>query len=110
VNRIIADHLCGKGLVLTHGTLATVYCHLSEIRVHIGESVRRGDALGHTGITGLRPGPGFEHLHFEVRDGPAQDAARLDPMPFVVGCFDGNKRYPTDRLVLTYPLPCSPTH
>jgi hypothetical protein len=34
--------------------------------------------------------------------------ARLDPMPFVVGCFDGTKRYPTDRLVLTYPLPCSP--
>jgi murein DD-endopeptidase MepM/ murein hydrolase activator NlpD len=108
VNRIIADNLCGNGLVLSHGTRATVYCHLSEISVQVGQPVRRGDALGRTGVTGLSPGPGFEHLHFEVRDGPAKDAARLDPMRFVVGCFEGSMRYPTDRFVLTYPLPCSP--
>ena len=106
VNRIIEDHLCGNGIVVSHGTLATVYCHLSEISVHAGQSVRRGDVLGRTGISGLKPGPGFEHLHFEVRDGPTRDATRLDPIPFIVGCFDASKRYATDRLVLTYPLTC----
>jgi murein DD-endopeptidase MepM/ murein hydrolase activator NlpD len=108
VNRIIADDLCGTGMVLSHGPLATVYCHLSEVSVQIGQSVRRGDVLGRTGVTGRGPDPGFEHLHFELRDGPAREATRLDPMPFVAGCFDGLKRYPTDRLALTYPLPCSP--
>ncbi len=108
VNRLIDDDLCGKGLVVSHGTSATVYCHLSEISVRVGQAVRRGDALGLTGVTGLSPGPRFEHLHFEMRDGPARDAMRLDPLPFVVGCFDASKRYPTDRLVLIYPLPCSP--
>ena len=95
---------------MSHGALATVYCHVSEISVHIGQSMRRGEALGRTGVSGLRPGPGFEHLHFEMRDGPARDARRLDPMPFVGGCFDASKRYPTDRFVLTYPLPCSARH
>ena len=33
-------------MVLSHRTLATVYCHLSQISVHVGQSVRRGDALG----------------------------------------------------------------
>jgi hypothetical protein len=27
-----------------------------------------------------------------------------DPLPRIVGCFDDTKMYPTDRLVLTYPV------
>ena len=103
VNRLIRDNLCGNGLVVSHGAPATVYCHLSEISVRAGQPVRRGDALGRTGTTGLSPGAGFEHLHFELRDGPT----RLDPLPFLVGCFTASKSFPADRLVLTYPLPCS---
>jgi murein DD-endopeptidase MepM/ murein hydrolase activator NlpD len=81
-------------------------CHLSEVAVHAGQSVRRAEVLGRTGTTGLRPGPGFEHLHFEVRNGPTRDATRLDPMTFIIGCFEPGLQYPTDRLVLTYPLSC----
>jgi murein DD-endopeptidase MepM/ murein hydrolase activator NlpD len=106
VDRTIQDGLCGNGIVVSHGALATVYCHLSEVSVRAGQSVRRGEVLGRTGTTGLRAGPGFEHLHFEVRDGPTRDATRLDPMPFIVGCFELVREYPTGRLVLTYPLPC----
>jgi murein DD-endopeptidase MepM/ murein hydrolase activator NlpD len=106
VDRTIQDDLCGNGIVVSHGALATVYCHLSEVAVHAGQSVRRAEVLGRTGTTGLRPGPGFEHLHFEVRNGPTRDAMRLDPMTFIVGCFEPGLQYPTDRLVLTYPLSC----
>ena len=30
-----------------------------------------------------------------------------DPLPNIVGCFDPSRSYPLDRLVLTYPVPCS---
>ncbi len=56
--------------------------------------------------TGLKPGLGFEHLHFEWRNGPTALATRLDPMFLIVGCFDESKHYAADGLVLTYPLPC----
>jgi hypothetical protein len=29
-----------------------------------------------------------------------------DPLPRMAGCFDAGARYPTDRLVLTYPVRC----
>ena len=32
----------------------------------VGQSVRRDDGLGRTGVTDLSAGPGFEHLHFEA--------------------------------------------
>jgi hypothetical protein len=32
--------------------------------------------------------------------------AKIDPLPLTVGCFDLGKSYPTDRLVLTYPVRC----
>ena len=40
VDRTIQDDLCGNGIVVSHGALATVYCHLSEVAVHAGQSVR----------------------------------------------------------------------
>ncbi len=106
VNRIIKYDLCGNGVVVSHGTLATVYCHLSKVDVGAGQSVQRREVLGRTGTSGLKPDPGFELLHFEVRDGPTTGAKRLDPIAFIVGCFDASQGYAADRLVLTYPLPC----
>ncbi len=106
VHRLIDDHVCGTGMIIVHGRLATVYCHLSARSVRLGEPVKRGDALGRTGITGQRPDPGFEHLHFEVREGWRYEDPHLDPMPFVVGCYETGRAYPRGRLVLTYPVPC----
>jgi hypothetical protein len=46
--------------------LFTIYSHLSEMDVVVGQVVGVGDILGKVGTTGFTTGP---HLHFEVRVG-----------------------------------------
>jgi murein DD-endopeptidase MepM/ murein hydrolase activator NlpD len=45
------------------GEYITRYAHLSAVLVREGQRVRRGDAVGRVGSTGLSTGP---HLHYEV--------------------------------------------
>ncbi len=48
-----------------HGQrLYTVYAHMDQIYVNVGQEVKAGDVLGLVGMTGYTTGP---HLHFEVR-------------------------------------------
>jgi murein DD-endopeptidase MepM/ murein hydrolase activator NlpD len=55
----------GKVLVLDHGYgVKTRYGHLSEVNVHLGDRVKRGDKVAAVGNTGRSTGP---HLHYEVR-------------------------------------------
>lgn len=61
------NHYSGYGLVvkLRHdGGLETMYAHLDQATVAVGQRVAKGDLLGHAGCTGSCTG---EHLHFEVR-------------------------------------------
>jgi len=52
----------GQTVVIDHGQgLYTIYGHLSEIDVNDGQIVKKGDAIGLTGSTGLATG---DHLHF----------------------------------------------
>jgi len=45
-------------------TLYTLYGHLNQITVSVGQVVNTGDLIGYTGDMGVAYGP---HLHFEVR-------------------------------------------
>jgi murein DD-endopeptidase MepM/ murein hydrolase activator NlpD len=57
-------YFCGKTLFLDHGNgLHTLYCHLSEHGVQVGDVVKRGQTVGLSGATGRATGP---HLHWSV--------------------------------------------
>jgi hypothetical protein len=96
------------------GEARTVYCHLSRTAVAEGTTVKRGDVIGYIGTTGYTSSSGAlahcMHVHFEVRRVSALMSVHIgrgnDPMPFLVGCFDPEETYATDRLVLTWPVKC----
>jgi len=99
--------LCGLIIVIDHDPhgYRTVYCHSSVIAVRPGDRVKRGQRIGAVGTSGQRAWPGFEHVHLELQRG--RDSRDIeDPLPKIIGCFDGTKAYPADRLVLTYPVKC----
>jgi murein DD-endopeptidase MepM/ murein hydrolase activator NlpD len=103
------DHgdLCGLIIVIVHEPhgYRTVYCHSATLNVRAGDDVRRGQRIATLGTTGQRAWPGYEHVHLELQRGTDRNAVE-DPMPRLAGCFDASAPYPTDRLVLTYPVPC----
>jgi murein DD-endopeptidase MepM/ murein hydrolase activator NlpD len=57
----------GTAIVIDHPNgYQTVYGHLSERTVNLGEQVKKGQKIGKSGNTGNTTGP---HLHYEVRQG-----------------------------------------
>lgn len=109
--RVTAVHdsegLCGLLVAIAHEPhgYRTVYCHFSEIAVQRGESVARGQRIGALGTTGQRAWPGYEHVHLELQRG-SDPRALEDPLSRTAGCFEPSRTYPSDRLVLTYPVRC----
>jgi murein DD-endopeptidase MepM/ murein hydrolase activator NlpD len=58
-------YYCGKTLTLDMGQgLFSVYCHLSKIKVNVGQKVKQGQLVGRIGATGRTTGP---NLHWTVR-------------------------------------------
>jgi murein DD-endopeptidase MepM/ murein hydrolase activator NlpD len=63
----------GKSVVLDHGWgLYSMYFHLSEARVRVGDQISKGAELGRVGSTGRSTGP---HLHWGI----ILNGARVDP-------------------------------
>ncbi len=63
----------GNCVVVDHGYgLQTIYGHMSQIQVHAGDSVKRGQVMGLSGMTGMAGG---DHIHFAMQlDGVQIDA------------------------------------
>lgn len=61
----------GNLVVIEHESdLFTLYAHLSKIDVEAGSAVKAGEKIGEVGRSGVAIG---SHLHFEVRQGDAED-------------------------------------
>jgi murein DD-endopeptidase MepM/ murein hydrolase activator NlpD len=57
----------GSTVIIDHGLgMISLYGHLSSIQVKVGQSVKLGDAIGNTGMSGLAGG---DHLHFGIMVG-----------------------------------------
>ena len=55
----------GNCIVLDHGYgLQSIYGHMSQIDVKVGDMVKKGQAMGHSGSTGLAGG---DHVHFSMQ-------------------------------------------
>jgi murein DD-endopeptidase MepM/ murein hydrolase activator NlpD len=68
---------CGNMVAIDHhGGLSTLYCHLSQMFVGVGQEVQRGQAIGAAGATGDATGP---HVHFQVM----QNGHPVDPMSYL---------------------------
>jgi murein DD-endopeptidase MepM/ murein hydrolase activator NlpD len=67
----------GNYVIIAHGGgIMTLYGHLAETAVNVGDRVARGQRIGLEGMSGLATGP---HVHFELR---VNDAV-TDPMPYL---------------------------
>jgi murein DD-endopeptidase MepM/ murein hydrolase activator NlpD len=67
----------GMMVLLDHGNgLLSIYAHLSQTNVGVGQTVQPGDLIGAVGCTGMCTGP---HLHFEVR----VNNTPVDPEPLL---------------------------
>lgn len=54
----------GNTVIIDHGLgLATLYGHLSAISIRSDQTVKRGEAIGTSGLSGLAGG---DHLHFSI--------------------------------------------
>lgn len=72
----------GKVVEIEHAFgYETVYAHLSEIRVKVGQRVSRGDRIGDMGSTGRSTGT---HLHYEVR----VDGKPVNPLKYIEAARD----------------------
>jgi murein DD-endopeptidase MepM/ murein hydrolase activator NlpD len=55
----------GKNIVIDHGFgYSSIYAHLSNFNVRVGQKVQRGDVIGYVGNTGTSIA---NHLHYEIK-------------------------------------------
>jgi murein DD-endopeptidase MepM/ murein hydrolase activator NlpD len=72
------DKTGGRTIKINHGRgIVTVYCHLSEFKVKVGQKVKRGQVIGLVGMDGKAVGP---HVHYEVR----VDGKKVNPYYYIL--------------------------
>lgn len=71
----------GKTLRISHGFgFTTLYGHLHEMEVDLGDEIQRGDLIGTVGSTGRSTG---SHLHYEVHE----DGKSVNPLYYILDRF-----------------------
>jgi murein DD-endopeptidase MepM/ murein hydrolase activator NlpD len=75
----------GNMVEIDHGGYKTLYAHLDQVAVAVGQTVAAGELIGYSGSTGNSTGP---HLHFELitpeNATPDWPKGQRDPSPFFV--------------------------
>ena len=67
----------GGTIIMDHGHgISTIYSHLENVMVNVGDLIKQGDIIGTVGSTGRSTGP---HLDFRVN----WFQTRLDPMTVI---------------------------
>jgi len=103
---------CGHGVVIEHAAFArwSAYCHLQAVTVDVGQVVARGETIGEVGRTGSTSE--VPHVHLELCTFPCEShgdgdfTGTEDPLAIAAGCYDAAQAYPTQQLVLTFPVRC----
>lgn len=73
-----SDGAYGQSVEIDHGNgIVTKYAHMQRFVVKPGQWVKRGDIIGHVGMTGRSTGP---HLHYEVR----LNGVPVNPMRYIL--------------------------
>ncbi len=94
----------GNYCIINHGTgIATLYAHTNDLTVSLGQTVTKGQLIGHIGQTGNATGP---HLHLEVRKVEQNGTlTRVNPLDYVKNPYDtssgGNVNAPSGTFVIT---------
>jgi len=66
----------GRQIIVRHGFgYKTLYAHMQDIDVKVGDKVKRGDKIGTVGNTGLSTAP---HLHYEI----IKDGKKVNPVNY----------------------------
>ena len=76
VGVLTAQRGLGKHIILDHGFgYSTIYAHLSNFNVRVGQKVQRGDIIGFVGSTGTSVA---NHLHYEIK----LNGVNVDPVNY----------------------------
>ena len=76
VGVLSAQRGLGKHIIIDHGFgYSTIYAHLSNFNVRVGQKVQRGDIIGFVGSTGTSVA---NHLHYEIK----LNGVNVDPVNY----------------------------
>jgi murein DD-endopeptidase MepM/ murein hydrolase activator NlpD len=76
VARVTSQRGLGKHIIIDHGFgYTSIYAHLSDFNVRVGQKVQRGDVIGYVGNTGQSVA---NHLHYEIK----LNGVNVDPVNY----------------------------